>query len=179
MQLSNHVDQVRTQLRAAAALGDERTQQIAAGLADAVAPAVQLAIMGALSGAADEITAALLDTPGAPVVSVSLDSDASAHGNGVGEVRIDVRITSAPEPAEPAADDGDATARISLRLSETLKTEIDNAARRDGVSVNTWLVRTAARAAAQQNVRAMAHDIAQDAVRRAGSAHRITGWING
>jgi hypothetical protein len=168
MQINDHLANVRTQLSAAAALGDERTQQIAAALAEAVAPALQLAIMSALSAAADEVTAALLDVPGAPAVSVSLDSD---------EVRIDVRAT-ATEPAEPG-DDGEATARISLRLSEALKTEIDAAARRDGVSVNTWLVRTATRAAARNSAHGLGQEIAQDAIRRAGSGHRITGWING
>ena len=178
MQIAQHVEHVRSQLRAAAALGDERTQQIAAGLADTIGPAVQLAVVSALSGAAAEITAALLDTPGAPAVSVSLDSDPTTGD--AGEIRIDVRPTAveAPAPGEPA-DDGDATARISLRLSEALKGEIDAAAKREGVSVNTWLVRTAARAAALTSAHRHAHDIAQDAVRRAGSAHRITGWING
>lgn len=180
MQLAQHVEHVRHQLRSAAALGDERTQQIAANLADAVAPAVQLAVMSALASAADEITAALLDTPGSPAVSVSLDGD---HHNGDAnrEIRIDVRATAvdAGVPPEPASDDGDATARISLRLSESLKGEIDAAARREGVSVNTWLVRTAARAAARTTAQGLAHEIAQDALRRAGSSHRITGWING
>ena len=53
---------------------------------------------------------------------------------------------SVPDPTEaapPRADDGDASARISLRLSESLKTDIDVAATRDGISVNTWLVRVA------------------------------------
>jgi hypothetical protein len=172
MHLSDHVAHVRNQLLSAAALGDERTQQIAASLADTVSPAVQLAVMSALSAAADEVTAALLDTPGAPAVSVSLDSD---------DVRIDVRTssTASPEPPDPGGDEGEATARISMRLSEGLKGEIDAAARRDGVSVNTWLVRAATRAAVRQSAHGLAHDIAQDAVRRAGSAHRITGWING
>ena len=179
MQIGQHVEHVRHQLRTAAALGDERTQQIAASLADTIGPAVQLAVMSALSSAADEITAALLDTPGAPAVSVSLDGDGS-HGD-AGEVRIDVRPTAldAGASAEPGTDDGDATARISLRLSESLKTEIDAAARREGVSVNTWLVRTAARAAVHTSAHRLAQEITQDALRRAGSAHRITGWING
>src|SRR5438270_358319 len=115
MQLSQHVEHVRSQLRSAAALGDERTQQIAASLADTIGPAVQLAVMSALSNAADDITAALLDTPGAPAVSISLDSNDVNS-----DIRVDVRTTSA-EPAvasDPTADDGDATARISLRLSE-------------------------------------------------------------
>lgn len=137
MHLDQHLDQVHAQLTAAAALGDDRTQEIAASLATAAAPAVRLAVLNAVSAAADEITAALLDYPGSPAVTVRLDGD---------EIHVGVRsiAASAEAPAtEPRRDDADASARISLRLSETLKAEVDEAAGRDGVSVNTWLVRAA------------------------------------
>jgi predicted HicB family RNase H-like nuclease len=54
-----------------------------------------------------------------------------------------VEDEDAPEPV--SADDG-MTARISLRLPESLKTAIDAAAAREGVSANTWLVRELKRA---------------------------------
>jgi predicted HicB family RNase H-like nuclease len=38
------------------------------------------------------------------------------------------------------------SARISLRLPESLKTAVEQAAAREGVSTNTWLVRAIARA---------------------------------
>jgi hypothetical protein len=133
MHVNDYVEQVHDQIRAAAALGDERTQQIAASLAGAVDASVRLALLAAVSAAASEISAALLDTHGGPAVTVGTDGD---------EIRIDV--AQAPSaPTEPPADDGDATARISLRLSERLKADIEQAASRDGVSVNTWLVRAA------------------------------------
>jgi predicted HicB family RNase H-like nuclease len=44
------------------------------------------------------------------------------------------------EPAAAAEDDG-MTARISLRLPESLKQRIEAAAARENVSVNSWLVR--------------------------------------
>src|SRR6266540_3111393 len=46
--------------------------------------------------------------------------------------------------APPAAEEG-TTARITLRLPESLKTSIETAAAREGVSVNAWLVRALAR----------------------------------
>ena len=160
MQLDPHVDQVRTQLAAAAALGDERTRQIADGLATAAAPAVRLAILDAISAAAEEITAALLDHPGSPAVAVRLEAD---------ELVIGVSPTSAEAAPEPARrEDTDTSARISLRLSESLKSDIDAAAEREGVSVNTWLVRAAATALARGGT-APTHN----------SARRVTGWING
>ena len=177
MQLQPHLSQVQDQLRAAAALGDERTQQVAEALATAALPAVRLAVLNALAGAADEVTAALLDFPGAPVVTVRLDGD---------EVAVDVHATSpAVEAEEPRRDDGEATARISLRLTEALKAEIDAAAEQDGVSVNTWLVRAAGAAlrpgpfagfgpAFPFNVAAGGRGRG-----RGGTQHHVSGWING
>jgi hypothetical protein len=165
MQLDDYVRQVQEQLAAAGALGDERTQQIAATLAAAAAPTVRLAVMTAVAAAADEITAALLDSPAAPAVSVRLDGD---------EVRIDV-AASAAEPEIGRAEEGDANARISLRLSEALKADVEQAASRDGVSVNTWLVRAAGGALSP----ARARPGWPENSRRANNVHRITGWING
>src|SRR5919202_532894 len=44
--------------------------------------------------------------------------------------------------AAPPSGDEVLVARISLRLPETLKAALEAAAAREGVSVNTWLVRT-------------------------------------
>jgi hypothetical protein len=157
------------QLTASAALGDERTQQIASTVAAAATPAVRLAIMAALAAAADEITAALLDSPGAPAVAVRLDGDT---------VRIEV-LGGEPGPAgAPRPDDGDTSARISLRLSEALKADVEAAAGREGVSVNTWLVR-AAGAALNPGWPMGAAGWAEAVHRRASNTHRVTGWING
>jgi len=157
MQLDDFIRQVHDQLSASAALGDERTQQIAATLATTVEPAVRLAIMNALADAADEITGALLDAPGSPVISVRLDGD---------QLRVDV-TRGEPQPLARPADDGDAGARISLRLSEALKADVEAAAGRDGLSVNSWLVRAATSA------------LASGPGGRTHNGQRITGWING
>lgn len=155
MQLDEHLRKVHDSLAASAALGDERTQQIAQTLITAADPAVRLAIVSALSGAADEITAALLDSPGAPAVTVQLDGD--------DDVRFTVGATAVEPVSPPRSDDGDASARISLRLSESLKADVEDAAARAGVSVNTWLVRAATAGLA----------------RPGNHASRISGWING
>ena len=49
-----------------------------------------------------------------------------------------------PDP-EPVAPSDDYDARITLRLPESLKAQVERWAAADGVSVNTWLVRTIAR----------------------------------
>ncbi|MCL6550124.1 MAG: ribbon-helix-helix domain-containing protein [Acidothermus cellulolyticus] len=138
MQLQPIVDQVLAQLRAAAALGDERTRQVAEALAAAAEAAVRLAVLDAVTRAAGEITSTLF-ADGIPG-SVT----AQLNGDDIDVQVIMPREAPAAEPSQPA--DGEPTARISLRLPETLKAEIDRAAEREGVSVNSWLIRAAQRA---------------------------------
>jgi hypothetical protein len=168
MELDSYVGQVREQLVVAAALGDDRAREVANALAAAALPAVRLAILGALAAASDEITAALLDRPGSPTVAVHLDP--SGPGGGT-DVRIAVTSDAGEESIPPRADEGDASARISLRLSETLKTEIDSAATSAGVSVNTWLVRAASAALGSTSNGPSGG--------RGASTQHVTGWING
>jgi uncharacterized protein (DUF1778 family) len=176
MRLDDYVTQVHDQLAAAAALGDERTQQVARALVGTADSAVRLAVLAALGDAAAEITAALLDSPGAPAVSVRLDG---------GELQLDVH-EAAPEPAQATtarADEGDASARISLRLPESLKADVEQAATGAGVSVNTWLVRAAEAALAppwaQWTRGGFGSTGRAGDARRGGNAQRVTGWING
>jgi hypothetical protein len=181
MQLDSHLVQVRDQLRAAAALGDDRTREIADALAGSADSAVRLALIAAVGQAADEITAALLDYPGSPSVAVRLDGD---------ELAVDVHAGAATDSPEPPREDADTNARISLRLSDALKAEIDAASDRDGVSVNTWLVRAATAAlhpgpfggnwgAGWSGGRGGPWGDPQRWSRGGGDAQRITGWING
>ena len=162
MDLDPYVSLVTEQLTAAAALGDERTQQIAAALATSAAGAVRLATMSAISATADEINAALLDVAGV-TISVQLENDEPT-------IRVDTAPVPEPVAATDPGLDGDASARISLRLPEVLKAEIDAAANRESISVNTWLVRAArtalnpARAASAGEVR---------------SGRHIRGWVTG
>ena len=174
MQLQHHLAQVSDQLAAAAALGDERTKEVAAALGAASSSAVRLALLHAVTEAAGEITAALLDYPGAPAVTVQLDGD---------ELALDVRPTHTEEA--PRADEGEATARISLRLTEALKAEIDAAAEAEGISVNTWLVRVAAQATRNPfaggpfvNIASAFGAAAAAKGRGRRGDQRVTGWIN-
>lgn len=169
MQLDEYLQQVQDQLRAAATLGDDRTQQIAASLASAVDSSVRLAILAAVSAAAAEISS-LLGEGGGPAVTASLDGD---------DIRFDVAGASAEPAAEPAADDGEATARISLRLSEKLKADIEDAASRDGISVNAWLVRAATSALSRPTGPFGGWPGPWSGGQHGRGTRRVTGWVTG
>src|SRR5919206_4606615 len=82
MDIGPYVAQLRDDLTAAAAAGDEQTQRTAALLGAAIEPAARLALMNALSDLAAEVTASLGDR----VVEVRLDGR-------------DVRVAVTGEPA--------------------------------------------------------------------------------
>jgi predicted HicB family RNase H-like nuclease len=139
MDLSPYVDSLRRDLMAAAAAGTDETRRAAELLAVAMEPASRLAILDALSTATADVTAALNGI----TVEVRL------HGR---EPRISVETIEAepeqesgPEPT-PSTDDSDGTARVTLRLPESIKARAEEAASRAGISVNSWLVRAVARA---------------------------------
>jgi hypothetical protein len=125
MDTSRFVDGLRADLAAAAALGDQAIVEAADRLARAVESSVRMHLLDALQEAAMELTAQLPSG------------------------RIDVRLSGGDvqlayvgdEPASQPADD-DTSARVTLRLSERLKAQAEAAAGREGVSLNTWLVRT-------------------------------------
>ncbi len=164
MQLHPYVTQVQAQLTAAAALGDAQTRTVAEALSAAAEPALRLALLAATSAAADEITAALLDSPGAPAVAVRIDGD---------ELRVEVRAAEpafAPEPTRPTAAEEDNSARISLRLPEALKERVETAARAEAISVNTWILRALDQSLAGPQFPGMGRGL---------GGRRLTGWVNG
>ena len=161
MDLDPYVTAVTDQLTASAALGDERTRQIAAALAASAASALRLATINAVSAAVDEVNTALLGHPACSgiTVSVRLENDEPV-----------IAVHEAQDAAEPMDNggDGEASARISLRLPEALKADIDAAAAAASVSVNTWLVRAA-----------RARLVPTDGPRTTRTGHHIRGWVTG
>jgi HicB family len=131
--LTPFVAGIRRDLTAAADLAGPDAAPIADRLLAAVETAVRLALLSALSAAAEELTAEL--APGAVEVRLrGLDPE--------------FVLTAPPEPppampeTEPVEDDEDSgTTRMTLRLPEALKSRIEAAATRERVSVNAWLVR--------------------------------------
>lgn len=147
MQIEEHVQALREDLARIAAVGDDATKRAAELLADALEPSFARRIQEALAESALELSAEL-------------------------EVgRIEVRLVgNDPElifvPEEPAAEDatGEAPeARITLRLPRSLKSRIEVAATREGVSVNTWLIKAL-------------HHASEPRHRHGGSKRRLTGF---
>lgn len=178
MNLTLLASTVQQQVANAAALGDERTQQIAATLATAADAAVRLALIEAASAVCEDVNTALAESAhGGPCPSVSVQVDGNS-------LRVAL-LEPAPEVAEdPRADDSDVSARISLRLSESLKADIEQAASQADLSVNSWLVRAAAAGIAAANRGSRTAWTAGD-WQGAGwpggapSSSRVSGWITG
>jgi hypothetical protein len=170
MNLTPYVDSLRRELAEAAELGGDDARALAERLTGALEAAFRLALLDALSAAADEITRDL--APG----SVELRLRGREPGFVVtpppAEHPVDgSHATPGPDvpPVPPDSEDG-GTARISLRLSDQLKSRIEEAAGRDGLSVNAWLVRVAAAAAQATHARPTQR-------RAAHGGERYVGWV--
>ncbi|MED5811749.1 histidine kinase [Mycolicibacterium sp. 050232] len=137
MDLQPYVDAVRHELGVAAAAGGPEAEALAERLTAPLEPALRLALLESLSEAAEQITREL--APGS--VHVRLNGR---------DPEFTVESAEADAPAPPvtdvADDEGGGTWRVSLRLPESLRPGVEGAARRDGISVNAWLVRAAASA---------------------------------
>ena len=133
MQTASFVEALQADLRELASLGGDEVAAAADRLAAAIRSSAGLRLLDALSEAALEISAQLPSGQ----VEVRL----------AGQQPSLIYVESEAEQAPPSGDDA-FSARITLRLPELLKASLEAAASREGVSVNTWLVRALQRAVA-------------------------------
>jgi HicB family len=130
MNLTLVIDGLRDDLQSVADLGDERAAQIAQRLGNVLGAGLRLRVFDLLSQAALEVSSKL----------------PSGH--------VEVRLAGQePElvfvddsPSDSGSFSEDLSARISLRLPESVKAAAEKAAAREGISTNAWLVRAIARA---------------------------------
>ena len=113
--------------------GDVEATAEAVRLATALRSSLQLRLFDAMGQAALELS----------------DQMASGHV----EVRLagrDVELVYVPDAPPPAAStsevDDEGTARLTLRMPESLKSQVERAAGREGRSTNAWLVDAVKRA---------------------------------
>jgi hypothetical protein len=131
VQIDGYIQALREDLGRIAAVGDDHTRHAAELLAMALESSLSRRLLEALGEAALELSAQLEDG------------------------RVEVRFAGADpefvfvpeESAEPAPASADEalSARITLRLPEALKQRVEDAATREGVSVNTWIVQALVR----------------------------------
>ncbi len=160
MELSEFTEKLRGELASITRFAGEDVTRAAELLTEALDSSVRLTLLDVLSAAAAEITARLGDT----VVEVRLTG-----GEPTFVVMASPTEADFPEPQAAGADHEPGTARLTLRLPDPLKARIEAAAARDGVSVNTWLVRVASRAL-ENPARG------GQAAGRRGPGQRITGY---
>ena len=141
MDLTPYVDNLRRELAVAAEAGGEEARELADRLTAPLESATRLTMLNVLSAAMDEITREL--APGSVDVRLrGLDPDfvvTLPPGGGPAEAAVPPsEPLKAPMPAD--GDEG-GTARVNLRLPAQLKVRAEEAASREGLSVNAWLVR--------------------------------------
>lgn len=172
MDLSPYVDQLRRELVATADVGGDEARALAERLTVPLEASLRLALLSALSTAAEEITSQL--APGA--VDLRLrggDIGFVVSGPAVAPEDVDdPGPAAAPESTSgPDTDDG-GTARITLRVPDQLKSRIEDAAAREGFSVNTWLTRAVTRGLESGDTRGPG-----DRRRKGWSGQHYSGWV--
>jgi hypothetical protein len=133
MDITPYVESLRRDLLAAAEAAGPEAREVTERLAFALDPAARLALMEAVAQAAAEITAEMSDGG----VDVRLDGRDLAFV--VHSTPITTTTAPAPAPEDDTEDEG-ATARVTLRIPESVKTKAEEMAARSGHSLNTWLV---------------------------------------
>jgi HicB family len=132
MQMAHHLHAIQEDLAAAAALAaDEPTAEAARRLSQALGSSLHLRLLDIVSEAAAELSA---------VVPGRVDIRLAGRDPDLVYVEEDVE----PAPVAAAGEDG-LSARITLRLPESLKLQIEVAASGENTSVNSWIIRALAR----------------------------------
>jgi hypothetical protein len=150
VELRPFIEGLQADLEEIAAIGDDDVAEAARRLTAAVGRSAGLRLLDALTEAALELTSQL--PSGHVEIRLAGQDPSMIYVEEEGEA-----------PPAPAGEDALA-ARISLRLPEGLKVAIEAAATREGVSVNSWLVRSIARA------------VSLGGGQRRGAGNRLTGF---
>lgn len=179
MELTRYVDSLQRELAVAAAAGGPEAEALAERLTAPLDSAVRLTLQEAVVDAAAEITLAM--APG------SVDVRLAGRGLAFVVTPPAEEVATATSPVAPAeasprpVDDGDegGTSRITFRPSDRLKSDIEAAAEREGLSVNAFLVRIltlAVRRGSAPATTPLSPVGAANAVTPHKSGQRLSGW---
>jgi hypothetical protein len=175
MDLTTYVSHLGREFATLAEAGGEESRALVERLTGSLESAIRMTLLDALSAAADEITSDL--APGSVelrlrgrdpnfVVSVPPSeplATTTANTAATGD--------STPDSELLFTEDGPA-ARINVRLPEQLKSAIEDAAAKEGRSVNAWLVRAAAAGLQRPNP-----EQRPESPVSAKRTQRFTGWV--
>jgi hypothetical protein len=171
--LTTYVRNLGQEFAALAEAGGEEARELVERLTGSLESAIRMTLLDALSAAADEITREL--APGSVELRLRgrdpnfVVTPAPAEPLGVATSETTAAVDGATDSVLPIAEDGPA-ARINVRMPEQLKAAIEEAAAKEGRSVNAWLVRAAA-AGLQRS------DLDQPPEPRAGAKRSRQGFI--
>ncbi|MGI5482399.1 hypothetical protein [Streptomyces lavendofoliae] len=172
MDLTPYVDNLRRELAVAAEAGGDEARELAERLTAPLESATRLTMLNVLSAAMAEITREL--APGSVDVRLrGLDPDfVVTPPPAEGGAPVEPSASAEPLRSGPAHAEGDegGTARVNLRLPAHLKARAEEAAGREGLSVNAWLVR-AVSAAVDGGSRPRATERTQ------AVGQSFTGWV--
>ncbi|MEU6171246.1 hypothetical protein ABZ832_04905 [Streptantibioticus parmotrematis] len=172
MDLAPYVDTLRRELAVAAEAGGEDARELAERLTAPLESATRLTMLNVLSAAMDEITREL--APGSVDVRLrGLDPDFVVTPPPVADAPDEVVVVPVEAFTAQPPDEGDegGTARVNLRLPAHLKARAEEAAGREGLSVNAWLVRAVSAAIDGGGARARTPQTAR------AVGQNYTGWV--
>jgi HicB family len=136
MDLSEYAESLRREITSITKFAGEDIARAAEMISETLDSSVRLALLDVLTAAAEEITASLDDA----TIDVRLTGTQPEFVVTVAHATSD----TGREPGEAGDEAG--SARVTLRLSESLKARVEAAAVTAGMSVNAWLVRAIGRA---------------------------------
>ena len=129
MEMAHHIHAIQEDLAAAAALAsDEPTVEAGRRLTQALGSSLHLRLLDVVSEAALALSGSV---PGRIEVRLA----------GRDPELVYIEEEEEPERTQPASADDAFSARITLRLPEGLKAQLEVAANLEGTSVNAWVVR--------------------------------------
>ncbi|GLZ35270.1 hypothetical protein Lesp02_74570 [Lentzea sp. NBRC 105346] len=141
MDLTTYVSNLGREFATLAEAGGEEPRALVERLTGSLESAIRMTLLDALSAAADEITQDL--APGSVELRLrGRDPNFVVTPPPAGPAAAAPTQESTVDSAPQFAEDGPA-ARINVRLPEQLKAAVEEAAAKEGRSVNAWLVRAA------------------------------------
>lgn len=172
MDLQPYLDRLRADLGAVSSAAGSEVAATAERLAEALGPSVRMTIVEVLSDAAAELSAELGDAlvdvrvrGREPEFTVTRNDDADDEA-GYGYPGADIVLAGTAADA----DDG-CQARVTVRMSDSLKARIDEVSAERGLSVNAWIVEALRHATAGQRSGSPSNSNPRGRSRR-----RVQGW---